>query len=153
MRIYSVVVWGIGEWFWNEAGMRRIEFLCFELMADLRRKIPQDHECLRRASEVVGCQPEALRLDICWAPHKLEYDGSTMKTTACGSNERSDFFVTRASARAPTPVILLDVYHTTNMPEGTFTHTYAEAIPEARLLARSSYVCCLCSTRSWKNTS
>jgi len=140
-RLYSAIVHGLGRKSRNEPAMGRMEFLCFELVWSLQLYLARPNlRCLNKAC-VMLAQPSASRLtlEIAWAPHKFEYDGSTMKTTACGANERTDFFLTATWPGCERPVILIDVYHTTNVPESTFSGDYRVPMTETRLLARSEY--------------
>ena len=121
--------------------MGRMEFLCFELVWQLLLcLLPPNLDRLRKACAMLGQPtPVELTLEIAWAPHKFEYDGSTMKTTACGANARTDFFLTATWPGCTRPVILLDVYHTTNVPESTFSGGYRIPMSETRVLASSAY--------------
>ena len=140
-RLYSAIVHGLGRKSRNEPAMGRMESLCFELVWGLQLYLARPNlRCLNKAC-VMLAQPSASRLtlEIAWAPHKFEYDGSTMKTTVCGANERTDFFLTATWPGCLRPVILIGVYHTTNVPESTFSGDYRVPMTETRLLASSDY--------------
>ena len=73
-----------------------------------------------------------IQLDLCWAPHKLAHDGVTMKATASGANDRTDFFLIANWPGARRPIVLVDIYHTTNVPENTSSGRNNVALPESR---------------------
>ncbi len=105
----------------------RSALLCKEKTAPEWSSIEQDLQCHR----------DSCTLHVVWAPHKMVYDTSSheMRSSAHGSNGRADVILV-VSASEKTSVELCTVYHTTNVPESTWSGRTFAIIPESRLLAR-----------------
>ena len=140
-RLYSAVVRGLGSTAWDEWPMARMEWLCFQLITAARRCLSGDDFLSRIAAELGLNAPPTLR--ICWTTHKIAHDELSTASTASGANDRADFFVVAADPSLRYPVILLNVYHTTNAVPNTFSRKSKVAHGETRILARSTLPACL----------
>ena len=84
----------------------------------------------------LNCRRHHIQFDILWSPHKLEFNGENMESTAAGSNDRSDIMLLARQRGAPRATIIALVYHTTNVAENTASMRPGQAYPETRLLWR-----------------
>ena len=82
------------------------------------------------------CRRHHIQFDIMWSPHKLEFNGENMESTAAGSNNRSDVMLLARPRGAARATIIALVYHTTNVAENTASMRSGQAYPETRLLWR-----------------
>ena len=140
-RLYSAVVRGLGQTSWDEWAMGRMEWLCFQVITATCRYL-SDGDCPSRIATELRLG-EAPTLRICWTTHKIAHDEHSSTSTAAGANDRADFFVVADDPRRKSPVILLQVYHTTNAVPNTFSAKSRDAHVETRMLARSALPMCL----------
>ncbi len=140
-RLFSAIVHGLGRPRWKdcEAALGRMEFLALEVVFRLRSALLSNKAATewRSIEDEIECDRERCTLSVVWAPHKLIYDTSSseMRSSAHGSNARADVLLV-VHGPAKKPVELCTVYHTTNVPESTWSGRTFAIIPESRLLAR-----------------
>ena len=138
-RLYSAMVRGLGTSYWSEWAMGRMEWLCLQILVEVYAVLYEDDKALLQdTAALLGCQAGELNLDICWAPHKLSHDGFNMRATACGANDRADFFLVADWPSVTRKRVLLELYHTTNVPKNTHSARTDVVNPETRILATSS---------------
>ena len=140
-RLYSAVVRGLGQSSWDEWPMGRMEWLCFQVITEARRNLSDAATLSRIATEFRVNEPPTLR--ICWTTHKIAHDEHSAESTAAGANDRADFFLIADDPGRRYPVILLQVYHTTNAVPHTFSANSRDGHAETRILARSAFQMCL----------
>ena len=135
-QLYSVAVNGMQCKQWNETAMRRMEWICFQLLVALRHALCQlkqekwdDFMTLNKI--IPGIEKEENRFPvlsdhfhIVWSAHKMKFDGEDLVERAAGGNHRADFHLVvrhKDGKEEEQYRSCLFVYHTTNMPKGTFT--------------------------------
>jgi hypothetical protein len=143
--LFSVLVSGIGgtgEDRTSMWAMGRLEWLALELMFDAKHLLdstPDDPE-IRGLWDIlertIGCNRPNIEVDIIWTPHKLEFNGEDMESTAAGANDRADILLVARQRETIRFSIIAVVYHTTNVSENTASMRSGQAYPETRLLWR-----------------
>jgi hypothetical protein len=140
--LFSVLVSGIGEDRTSMWAMGRLEWLALELMFDAKHLLdstPDDPE-IRGLWDILertfGCNRPNIEVDIIWTPHKLEFNGEDMESTAAGANDRADILLVARQRETIRFSIIAVVYHTTNVSENTASMRSGQAYPETRLLWR-----------------
>ena len=68
---------------------------------------------------ILGCNRLSIEVDVIWTPHKLEFNGEDMESTAAGANDRSDIMLVARQRETLRFSIIALVYHTTNVSENT----------------------------------
>ena len=81
-----------------------------------------------------------VQLHIAWAPHKMQFDGFDMSSSAPGSNLRADFMLAGYVEQLTKLVRICKVYHTTNVPKETTSGDAGIVVPESRLLAQCDFL-------------
>ena len=143
LRIYSVLVYGLGRSKWCESAMGRMEWLAYESMIDLKQQLKgKDLTFWSQFPQLQIHDGDRVETDIGFAPHKMEYDGLEMQSKVAGANERADFFLICRKANSEAGRILCTVYHTTNFAENTHSKRSHAISFESRLLFRGSPILC-----------
>ena len=86
--------------------------------------------------ESLAANGQDVQLHIAWAPHKMQFDGFDMSSSAPGSNDRADFMLAGYVEQLSKFVRICKVYHTTNVPKETTSGDAGIVVPESRLLAQ-----------------
>ena len=73
-----------------------------------------------------------VQFHIAWAPHKMQFDGFDMSSSAPGSNDRADFMLAGFVGRSTKLVRICKVYHTTNVLKETTSGHAGIVVPEFR---------------------
>ena len=125
--------------------MGRLEWLALELMMHAKNVAENSdslevREFWQTLEATLNCQRHETKLDIMWSPHKLEFNGENMESTAAGSNNRSDVMLLAWPPRAVRPTVIATVYHTTNVAENAASNRPGQMYPETRLLWRDRIV-------------
>ena len=120
--------------------MERMEWLCFQLVNAVYDALMKD-DCkhLKVLSARMDMSSAHIVLDIAWAAHKMVHDGFAMKSKACDANDRADFYLVGRLPGGEHALVLLEIYHTTNVPENTCSNRRHVIIPETRILVTSLY--------------
>ena len=87
----------------------------------------------------MGTNEQVVQLYIAWAPHKMQFDGFDMSSSAPGSNHRADFMLARSVGQPKKLIRICRVYHTTNVPKETTSGDEGIVVPESRLLAQCDF--------------
>ena len=138
--LYSAIVQDLCTKQWNEPAVGRMEWLCFQLVNLVFEELTScKTKCMKEIADVLQSEERIVTLDICWTTHKIRHDGFGMVSIACGANDRADFFLVTSSEQYPTNIVVLEIYHTTNAVESTYSGTDNVTIPETGTLAASRY--------------
>ena len=135
-RIYSMLIHGLGNPSWNEWAMQRAEWLALEVIILVKQLLEQNP---RLVDAAMGANGQDVQLYIAWAPHKMQFDGFDMSSSAPGSNHRADFMLARSVGQPRKLIRICRVYHTTNVPKETTSNDPSIVNPESRLLAQCDF--------------
>ena len=78
------------------------------------------------------------RADIAWSAHKVKFDGVELVEPAAGGNQRADFHLVVHHREGEQYRSRLCLYHTTNMPKGTFSKENPPLDLHSRILVRGA---------------
>ena len=116
--------------------MQRAEWLALEVIILVKQLLEQNP---RLVDAAMGANGQDVQLHIAWAPHKMQFDGFDMSSSAPGSNDRADFMLAGYVGRLTKLVRICKVYHTTNVPKETTSGHAGIVVPESRLLAQCDF--------------
>jgi len=131
-----MLIHGLGNPSWNEWAMQRAEWLALEVIILVKQLLEQNP---RLVDAAMGANGQDVQLYIAWAPHKMQFDGFDMSSSAPGSNHRADFMLARYVGRPTKLIRICKVYHTTNVPKETTSGDAGIVNPESRLLAQCDF--------------
>ena len=117
--------------------MQRAEWLALEVIILVKQLLEQDPGLVDAAFRANG---QNVQLDIAWVPHKMQFDGFDMSSTAPGSNHRAEFMLAGYVEQLSKFVRICKVYHTTNVPKETTSGDAGIVVPESRLLAQCEFL-------------
>ena len=116
--------------------MQRAEWLALEVIILVKQLLEQNP---RLVDAAMGANGQDVQLYIAWAPHKMQFDGFDMSSSAPGSNHRADFMLARSVGQPRKLIRICRVYHTTNVPKETTSNDPSIVNPESRLLAQCDF--------------
>jgi len=137
-RLYSALIRNMGSLTKkiDREGRVTAEWLAYWILRTTSELILADtNTCVfANSSAILDSDITRIILRVCWAPHKMMFDGKQMVSVAYGSHERSDFYLTAIARDSGRVLQLCCLYHTTNFSEHTYTNK--TAIPETRFLVK-----------------
>jgi hypothetical protein len=137
-RLYSAVIRNMGSLTTkiDREGRVTAEWLAYWILRTTSEVMLADtNTCVfANSSAILESDVTRIVLRVCWAPHKMMFDGKQMVSVSYGSHERCDFYLTAVDRDSGRVLQLCCLYHTTNFPEHTYTNK--TAIPETRFLVK-----------------